>query len=227
MSDKHIRLAALDMAGTTVADDGSVLDAFDAATASVGLPTDGDGHTRIRRYVLDTMGQSKITVFRHLVDGDEDRAQQANTAFEKAYDAAVLDGGVRAIDGAADTIARLRDAGVKVVLTTGFSASTQRLLLDSLGWADIADLALAPSAALRGRPYPDMILQALITLQVDDVREIAVLGDTANDILSGVRAGAGLVAGTLTGAHDEATLRAAGATAIITDITALPDLLDA
>ncbi|MGV9824073.1 phosphonatase-like hydrolase [Gordonia sp. NPDC003429] len=227
MSDKHIRLAALDMAGTTVADDGSVLDAFDAATASVGLPTDGDGHARIRQYVLDTMGQSKITVFRHLVDGDEDRAQQANTAFEKAYDAAVLDGGVRPIDGAADTIARLRDAGVKVVLTTGFSASTQRLLLDSLGWADIADLALAPSAALRGRPYPDMILQALITLQVDDVREIAVLGDTANDILSGVRAGAGLVAGTLTGAHDEATLRAAGATAIIADITALPDLLDA
>jgi len=37
--------------------------------------------------------------------------------------------------------------------------------------------------------------------------------------------GAGLVAGVRTGAHDEATLRAAGATAILTSIADLPGLL--
>lgn len=224
MSDNQITLAALDMAGTTVADGGTVLAAFDAAAAAVGLPTEGPEHDEIRRYVLETMGQSKIIVFRHLVDGDEACAQAANAAFEKAYDAAIVDGAVAPIDGAAEAISELRDAGIKVALTTGFSASTQKLLIDSLGWHDIADLVIAPSETLRGRPYPDMILSALITLRVDDVRQVAVLGDTANDITSGVRAGAGIVAGVLTGAHDEEALRAAGATDVVTDIRAAATL---
>lgn len=225
MTDLPIRLAALDMAGTTVADDGIVLDAFDAASAAVGLPDSGPEHDRARRYVVDTMGQSKIVVFRHLLDGDEDRAQQANAAFEKAYDAAVSDGGVRPIDGAEDAIEALRTAGVKVALTTGFSAATQNLLLDALGWQGIADIAIAPSARLRGRPYPDMILSAVIDLAIDDVRSVVAVGDTGNDILSGVRAGAGIVAGTLTGAHDEDTLRAAGADVIVESITRIPDVI--
>ncbi len=224
MSDLHTRLAVLDMAGTTVADDGLVLDAFDAAVRAAELPTDGAEFDRARQYVIDTMGQSKIVVFRHLVDGDEHRAQAANAAFEQAYDASIADGGVHAIDGAADTISALRSAGAKVALSTGFSASTQQRLLDALGWNDVADLAIAPSETLRGRPFPDMILSALITLQIDDVREVAVLGDTANDILSGVRAGAGIVVGTLTGAHDEHTLRGAGATAIVDDVRGVLDL---
>ena len=37
------------------------------------------------------MGESKISVFRHLF-GDEDRAQRANAAFEEAY-AELVDGG--------------------------------------------------------------------------------------------------------------------------------------
>lgn len=224
MSDLHTRLAVLDMAGTTVADDGLVLDAFAAAAQAAQLPTDGAEFERARRYIVDTMGQSKIVVFRHLLDGDEQRAQTANAAFEKAYESAISDGGVHPIAGAADTIAALRGAGIKVALSTGFSSSTQQRLLTALGWADIADLAIAPSDTLRGRPFPDMILSALIALQIDDVREVAVLGDTANDILSGVRAGAGIVAGTLTGAHDEATLRGAGATAIVDDIRGVLDL---
>ncbi len=220
MSDNPITLAVLDMAGTTVADGGSVLAAFDAAAAAAGLPTDGPGHDEVRQYVVDTMGQSKITVFRHLVDGDEARAQAANAAFEKAYDAQIANGGAIPIDGAAQAISQLRDAGIKVALTTGFSANTQRLIIDSLGWHDLADLVIAPSETLRGRPFPDMILSALITLRIDDVRQVAVVGDTANDITSGVRAGAGLVAGVLTGAHDEDTLRAAGATDVVADIGA-------
>lgn len=40
------RLAVLDMAGTTVADDGLVLRAFDAAAGAAGLPADGPDHDR-------------------------------------------------------------------------------------------------------------------------------------------------------------------------------------
>ncbi|MYR06535.1 phosphonatase-like hydrolase [Gordonia sp. SID5947] len=225
MSDLNIRLAAVDMAGTTVADDGLVLAAFDAAARAVGLPMDGADHAQAQQYVVDAMGQSKIVVFRHLLQGDETLARQANSAFEEAYARAVSDGGVQEVDGAADTIESLRNAGVKVALTTGFSAATQQRLLVALGWEDLADIAIAPTAIVRGRPFPDMILSAVIELRIEDVRQVAVLGDTGNDITSGIRAGAEIVAGTLTGAHDETHLRAAGATHIVESVRQFGDLL--
>ncbi|WP_026002785.1 phosphonatase-like hydrolase [Rhodococcus sp. R1101] len=219
-----IRLAVLDMAGTTVADDGLVVRAFDEAATAVGLPESGPERDDARRYVLDTMGQSKIVVFRALFGSDE-RARIANDAFERAYERFVDAGDVTAIPGAEKTITQLREAGVKVALTTGFSRSTQDRLLDALGWRDLADIALTPADAGRGRPYPDMILTALLRTGTDDVREIAVVGDTAGDVLSGLRSGASVVAGTRTGAHDEATLREAGATHVLDSIAALPALI--
>jgi phosphoglycolate phosphatase len=57
------------------------------------------------------------------------------------------------------------------------------------------------------------------------VQNVAALGDTANDIDSAVRAGVAIAAGTLTGAHDERQLVAAGATHIVTSVTDFADLL--
>lgn len=54
----------------------------------------------------------------------------------------------------------------------------QARILDILGWWDSVDLALCPEDAGRGRPYPDLILSAALRLGIDDVREIAVCGDT-------------------------------------------------
>jgi len=110
-------------------------------------------------------------------------------------------------------------------LTTGFSDPTRELLIDHLGWDDLADLSLSPSVALRGRPFPDMALEALIRLGVDDVREMAIVGDTANDLLAGHRAGASVVAGVLTGAHDRATLESAPHTHILDSVVDLPDVI--
>ncbi|MBF6329416.1 phosphonatase-like hydrolase [Nocardia transvalensis] len=222
MSDKQIELAVLDMAGTTVADGGLVLRAFDAAATAAGLEADGPDREAARKYVVDTMGQSKITVFRALF-GDEDRAHLANRAFEAAYDEFASE--AVPIPGAAEAISALRAAGIKVALTTGFSRGTQDKLLAALGWSDLADLTLAPSEAGRGRPYPDLVLTALMRLRINAVDRVAVLGDTASDIASGLAAGSRIVAGTLTGAHDEDRLRAAGATHIVPSVVQFADLL--
>ncbi|MEV0246036.1 phosphonatase-like hydrolase [Nocardia sp. NPDC050712] len=224
MPDNAIQLAVFDMAGTTVADGGLVVRAFDAAATAAGLEAEGPQRDRARQYVLDTMGQSKIVVFRALFD-DEDRAQLANRAFEAAYDALIEEVGVTAIPGAAAAFEQLRAAGVKVALTTGFSRGTQDRLLTALGWHDIADLTLAPAEAGRGRPYPDLVLTALLRLGADAVDRVAVLGDTTSDIATGLAAGARIVAGTLTGAHDEAQLRAAGATHVVPSVTEFADLI--
>ncbi|MDH6215972.1 phosphonatase-like hydrolase [Streptomyces pseudovenezuelae] len=216
-----IRLVVLDMAGTTVADGGLVEQAFTAAAHHLDADPD-----QMIDYVRATMGESKISVFRHLF-GEEAKAREANKAFEAAY-AQLVDGGrVAALPGARETIETLKSRGLTVVLTTGFARTTQDAILAALGWQDLVPLTLCPAdAGGRGRPYPDMVLGAFLrTGAADDVRQIAVVGDTSYDMLSGVRAGAGVVAGVLTGAHDADALRAAGATQVLDGVAQLPGLL--
>jgi phosphoglycolate phosphatase len=224
MQNNQIQLAVIDMAGTTVADDGLVVNAFEMAATAVGVPESGEQREHARQYVLDTMGQPKISVFRALFDS-EFVAQQANAAFEQAYERLIDEGRAAPIDGAVEAVTRLRRNGIRVALTTGFSGTTQEKLLAALGWQSLADLVLAPGEGVRGRPYPDLILSALIRLEIDGVANVATLGDTSSDIESGLRAGAAITAGTLTGAHDEQRLRAAGATHVVDSVAAFADLI--
>ena len=78
------------------------------------------------------MGQSKITVFRALF-GTEELAQHANAEFERTYAALIDEGKAAPIDGAAQAITRLREAGIRVALSTGFSGTTQEKLWRSAG----------------------------------------------------------------------------------------------
>ncbi|MFF7752579.1 HAD family hydrolase [Streptomyces sp. NPDC007971] len=221
-----IRLVVLDMAGTTVADGGLVERAFEAAAAQLGVEPGSADHTEKLDYVRATMGESKISVFRHLF-GAEDLARRANTAFEKAYGDLVDAGLVAPVPGAREAIEEIAAGGRTVVLTTGFARVTQDAILAALGWQDLAALTLCPAdAGGRGRPFPDMVLEAFVrTKAAEDVRQIAVAGDTSYDVLSGVRAGAGLVAGVRTGAHGDDAFRAAGATHVLDSVAALPALL--
>jgi len=220
----HISTACLDMAGTTVADDGSVLAAFAAAAGLFGLVPGAPGYDQAQAIVHGTMGQSKIEVFRRIL-GSEARAQEANCAFEEHYAASVRAGMVAPMPGAIETITALRAAGIRVCLATGFSPATRDALLDSLGWQPLIDLALSPADAGRGRPWPDLPLTALLRLGGGAVSELAVVGDTASDVESGLRAGAGLVAGVLTGSGSREELEKAGAPHILDGITGLVSLL--
>jgi phosphonatase-like hydrolase len=220
-----IRLACLDMAGTTVSDDGAVEAAFSAAMAAEGVHPGDDRHERALGHVRATMGQSKIAVFTALFDGDSQTAARANQAFEDAYRSTVEAGKITPIPGAEEVIRGLRRDGRKVCLTTGFAPATRDAVLTALGWEQLADLVLSPADAGRGRPYPDMILTAVLRLEIDSVADVAVAGDTASDMIAGRRAGASVVAAVLTGAHDRATLEAAPHTHIIDSIAGLPPLL--
>ena len=219
-----ISLVVFDMAGTTVADGGIVEAAFTKAAYQVGLARTRIELADMLGYVRATMGESKIEVFRHLAD-DEPQAQRANLAFESAYTDSIRDDGCQPLPGAEESFARLREGGCKVALTTGFSGTTQDAILDALGWHDLVDLALCPADAGRGRPYPDLPLTALIRTQTTGVQNMAVVGDTAYDVLSGLRSGATLVAGVLTGAHNRVRLTDAGATHVLSGVTEVVDLV--
>ncbi|WP_328810444.1 phosphonatase-like hydrolase [Rhodococcus sp. NBC_00294] len=227
-SDTHpISLVVFDMAGTTVEDRGLVQQSFAAADEHAGLSRDEQDRARMLTYVTDTMGQSKIDVFRHLSGGNEEQAQSANKAFEDRYGQLVRDGHCSAIPGAADLLHDLRSDGIKTALTTGFAHETQYAILDALGWRDIADVVLCPGDGMRGRPFPDMPLTALLRTSAPSVQAMLVVGDTTSDITSGLRSGARVVVGVLTGAHDADQLRAAGATHILESVADLPSLIDA
>jgi phosphonatase-like hydrolase len=218
-------LACLDMAGTTVRDDGVVDDAFSAALGVVGIDLQSPRLAVARDVVQQTMGQSKADVFNLLLDPDD--AARATAEFATAYETMVAKGRVTAMPGAEQVFEDLRARGVQICLTTGFAPSTRDALLDRLGWDDCIDLALSPADVGRGRPEPDMILGAMDRLGVAEPTAVAVVGDTVSDLHAGSRAGAGAVIGVRSGAHDEATLRTAPHTAVIADVTELVATLEA
>ena len=176
-------------------------------------------------YVRVLMGQSKITVFRKLFDGDEAAAQHANNRFEAAYWRGSTPG------ESARRPARPRHS--LRCARSGCTSASRRASCPPLaiassacsGWGDLVDLAISPSDVGRGRPSPDMILAAVVRLEIDDVHAVAIAGDTVSDLLAGTRAGAGIVAGVLTGADDRATLETAPHTHILDSIADLPAVL--
>ncbi|MDJ0350326.1 phosphonatase-like hydrolase [Cryobacterium sp. PH29-G1] len=222
--DVDVELVVFDMAGTTVSDDGLVERAFVLAAERSGLADTAAELADAVAFVRETMGQSKLDVFRELTDSEE-AAVAATAAFESAYAELIGQVGVTAIAGAADLFQELHDAGVKVALVTGFSRATQDTLIDALGWSDLIDVSLCPAEAGRGRPYPDLPLSALLRTGASSVTAMVVVGDTASDMLSGTSAGAGLVVGVLTGTHDSDRLEEAGADVVIASVADLAELL--
>jgi phosphoglycolate phosphatase len=225
LSDMRWQLACLGMAGTTIRDGGLVEQAMTVAVAGQGVVPGTAEHERMLAVVRKTMGRSYIEVFRLLLDGDERRARAAHVEFEGAYGLLVDDGAIAPVAGAVDAIKTMRAAGIKVALMTGFARPTQAAVLDALGWHNLIDLALSPAEVGRGRPYPDLILAAALRLAVDDVRQVVVSGDTPLDVIAGLRSGAGLVVGVLTGAGDQQSLVDAGAHEILNSVADLPGLL--
>jgi phosphoglycolate phosphatase len=216
----RVALACLDMAGTTVRDDGAVDAAFTRALRAVGVAPDTARDAEARRFVHETMGWSKADVFAALLPPQD--AARATVAFADAYEAVVSTGAVQPMEGAERVLHALRQRGVRICLTTGFAPSTRDALLARLGWTSLVDLALTPAdVGGRGRPAPDLVLGAMARLGVTDPVAVAVVGDTTSDLEAGTAAHAGAVIGVLSGAHDEATLAAVPHTALLPDVSHL------
>ena len=214
-------LVVLDLAGTTVVDDGLVESAF--ARAWDRARDTEVGREAAIDHVRATMGQSKIEVFRAIAD--EETAQALNGAFEDALLELIDEGRCAPIPGAEETIRALRSRGLAIAFTTGFSRSTADAIIESLGWNELADVVLTPADAGRGRPAPDLALVALLRTQTSSVAAMVTVGDTESDSASGRAAGAGLVVGVLTGGRTENGLLEAGADVVLASIADLPAIL--
>jgi len=220
----NLEMAAFDVAGTTVKDDGIVIEAFKVAFEMTQPDLWLEKGAEWTQYAIDTMGQSKIEVFSALL-GDREKAVQANIAFEEAYVNEIAEQGISEIPGSLELFASLRERGIPVALTTGFSRSTLNVILIELGWHDVVDLTVTPDEAGRGRPHPDMLLHAARKLNAPSPEFSLVVGDTASDMKSAVAYGSKNIFGVLSGAHSKEILVDAGATSIVNSILDITSLL--
>ncbi|MEU8246267.1 HAD-IA family hydrolase [Nonomuraea sp. NPDC048916] len=221
-----IKLACLDLAGTTVGDIAMVERAFAEAIATQGIVPGTGAYARAMVHVHRSRGCPKIDVFRGIFPDNEAQAQAANLTFERSYEGALERAGLIPMPGVLEVLEKLRGSGVKLAVITGFSRATLSRVLSVLSWDDRIDLAICPEdAGGRGRPWPDMILHAVLQLGIDDVRQVAVVGDSESDMLSGRRAGASVVVGVMTGVHSRERLQKGGATHILDSIADFPGLI--
>lgn len=220
-----VSLVCCGLIGTVVTDGGMVDRAYAEAIATQGVVTGTAAYARCMAQVHRGRGRSTVDVLQTMFPDSQARGQAAHLALDRSFCDAVGRIGVTPAPGAAAAIEQLASVGIRICVATSFSRRVMTVVLDALGWWDRVDLALSPEDVPRGSPMPDLILAAMLRLGVTDVRETAVAYDTQAGILSGVRAGAGIVAGIRGGTHSGDRLRQAGATHLIRGIAELPGLL--
>ena len=152
------------------------------------------------------------------------------------------------VPGTAEAAAALREAGVKLAVTTGYDTAMMKVVLDAAARQGfVPDAAVCASDVAAGRPAPWMIYHAMEACGIWPPRAVVAVGDTIADIEAAVNAGVVAVGVTATGnmlglsreAHDalpaaERTERlaaaaermtAAGADAVIESVAELPALV--
>jgi phosphonatase-like hydrolase len=223
-------LVVFDLAGTTIEDHDIVARCLVTATRAVGAAIDLQQANAV-------MGLPKPVALAQLLaksDGlpiapiDSPRVVRANTVFEETilrhYSST---GAVVPIAGVEEVLGVLRTHGVKIAIDTGFSAVVVDAILDRLGWMaeGLIDARVASNEVRRGRPSPDLLLEAMRRCAISDARAVAKVGDTPADLGEGANAGCGWNIGVTYGTHTRAELVVHAHTALIDDIRELPQVL--
>ena len=217
-------LVVTDLMGTTLRDDGAVLPAYHAAFAECAIPFTEEELAAKR-------GAHKLSLFtefaarRYPADDAAKRAAAALEIFEKQLRHFLASGGGNPIEGAEDAVSRLRQAGIKVALTSGFDRGLIADIVKHCGWGELFDAVVYPDEVPAGRPAPYLIFQAMQKTRVEPVKRVATIGDTVLDLQAGTNAGAGWVIGVLSGAADGAILGRTPHTHLLPSIAELPALL--
>ena len=203
-----IELVVFDMAGTTVDDQGVVNRCFREALAAQGLIAEPEA-------VDAVMGLPKPEAFRILV-GRSDLAGRLAGRLDAIHGDFVSrmvkfyaeDSSVREVPGSCALFGKLKAAGIKVGLDTGFSRDIADTILKRLDWIDggVIDASVCSDEVAQGRPHPDMIVHLMSRLGVTDSKRVVKVGDAPADLDEGFAAGCRWVIGVTWGSHTRAQL---------------------
>lgn len=137
--------------------------------------------------------------------------------------AAVFRRELRAVPGAAETVKRIRAAGVPVCVASQGKLEKTRLSLrlTKLDGLFPDEVLFSAYSVARGKPHPDLFLHAAATMAAEPSR-CAVVEDTPSGITAAVSAGMRALG--YAADSDEAALRRAGAETLLT-LDELPAVL--
>jgi phosphonatase-like hydrolase len=180
--------------------------------------------------IVARRGANKLGVFRDLAarsyaaEQVEEIARAGLEMFQAELDRVYREQPVEPVPGTEDALLALREAGVRLAVSSGFPRSLMSALIERLGWQDHFETSVSGDDVTLGRPAPYIIFKAMMDLGVQDVRRVAVVGDTALDLEAANRAGAAWVIGVLSGAHDLETLGRTRHTHLLSSVAGLPGL---
>ena len=99
------------------------------------------------------------------------------------------------IPGVLEAVQGLRERGLKIGSTTGYTRAMLDLLREHSAKAGyIPDCSLAPEDVGAGRPHPFMLYEIAVRLQVYPMAAMVKIGDTSADVQEGLNAGCWAVA---------------------------------
>jgi phosphonatase-like hydrolase len=222
-----IKLVVFDMAGTTVRDDDAVNGCLrealsrhvtvsrDEINAVMGLPKP----RAIQSVLRSHLGDSEWT--RPMADAvHADFLARMIHYYQSSRD-------VGPMPYAVETFHALRQAGVSIVLDTGFSRPIVDVILARLGWQQggLITATVSSDEVPRGRPHPDLIWRAMELSGVSEAGRVAKVGDTPSDLHEGAAAACGLVIGVTNGTHAREEMVPHPHTHLISSLKELPAIV--
>lgn len=197
--EKKIAMAVFDWAGTTV-DYGS-----SAPVAVFDLVFREAGVVLSREEINGPMGLEKRAHIRQLLQLEsaakqweekygrmwtEEDVDHLYEKFESSL-AQVVTEYSAPIDGVVETVEKLREMGIKIGSTTGYTDEMMEIVVPAAAQKGYSpDCWFSPNSVGNfGRPYPYMIFENLKKLEVTAVSAAVKVGDTVADIREGLAAG--------------------------------------
>ncbi|MBM43964.1 MAG: hypothetical protein CMJ36_02980 [Phycisphaerae bacterium] len=212
-------LVLFDIAGTLVADTGLTLKAYRSVLADADLPCDPD-------WLRSRYGCRKVEVFAELLEQSgrsEPGSEELAARYASTLEACMLESPPVIFPGVDAVFAILRSAGCDLGLVTGFDASTARLFNQIGDWS--MEFVVGSDEVLRGRPSPDLVIEALERAGYSDPAHVACVGDTPRDLEMGFNAGCGWNIGVATGSYSMEELRRCPCTHVLESLEELPAVL--
>lgn len=128
--------------------------------------------------------------FRQLYGRDwtEADVQEMYLSFEKHLFASLSDF-TTPIPGVLETVAKLREMGIKIGSTTGYTAAMMEVVRPGAAAKGyVVDNLVTPDGLPAGRPAPYMVYRNMIDLAIPSIEQVIKVGDTLADIREGVNA---------------------------------------
>ncbi len=224
---RNINFLICDMAGTVINENGIIYNSLEKVLKNMGCVITNDmkeswyGQEK-KRVLVDTLYEMDNKNFHErnlkylLAKAERELEMELNKNYFENGEIEIIDPSLF------DFFANLRINGVKIALNTGYNSNLQKRIIEEVGLKGCIDDYISSDMCRFGRPYPYMIHNLMERNGIYDVKNVAKVGDTINDMWEGRNAGVGLRIGVLSGAETREKLQP-HSDVVINKITDLKD----